>query len=86
MSKSRLNLNQISNGIVEYQGVTGKIKLQYQGENLPKVWRNGQFHDWHLNHYSVYQNVSRSNTPINLGWKEGKLIVEAGGYKFQNQL
>lgn len=86
VSRVSLNLNQISNGIVEYQGVTGKIKLQYQGEDLPKVWRNGQLHDWRLNHYAVYQNVSGSNTPINLGWKEGKLMVEAGGHKFQNQL
>lgn len=84
LSLSRLNLNQISDGIVSYQGVGGKVKLQYQNKDLPKVWRNGQFHDWR-HHYKVYQNAAATKTPIYQGWKEGKLIVEAGGYHFQTQ-
>jgi hypothetical protein len=82
--KSRLNLNQIGKPEVEYQGVAGKVKLQYQRSGHPKVWRQGQYHDWR-NHYAVYQNADGNKTPIYLGWKEGKLKVEAGGHQFQSQ-
>lgn len=84
LRKSRLNLNQISNGIVSYQGTTGKIKLQYQEKDLPLVWRNEQFHDW-KKHYAVYQNATGNKAPIYQGWKEGKLLVEVGKHKFQAQ-
>lgn len=66
------------------QSEDAEVKLQYQNKDLPKVWRNGQFHDWR-HHYRVYQNATATKTPIYQGWKEGKLIVEAGGYKFQTQ-
>ncbi|RUR75739.1 hypothetical protein ACF3DV_28450 [Chlorogloeopsis fritschii PCC 9212] len=84
LEKSRLNLSQIHGGIVEYRGVAGNIKLKYQDSGLPKVWRNGQAHDW-KNHFAVYQNPDGGKTPIYLGWKEGKLSVDAGGYNFQTQ-
>ncbi|MBD2776285.1 hypothetical protein [Iningainema tapete] len=77
--KSRSHLNSFDDGVVEYQGVVGKVKLQYQPLGLPKVWRNGRFHEWR-NHYAVYQ--SEDGKPISQGWKEGKLQVEAGGHKF----
>lgn len=80
LAKSRLNVSQIKDGIVEYQGVSRKVKLQYQ-KGLPKVWRNGSFHDWQ-NHYTVYQNAQGSKTPIYQGWKQGQIEVAAGGYKF----
>jgi hypothetical protein len=82
VEKSRLNLSQINSGIVEYQDVAGNIKLKYQGSGLPKVWRNGRYHDW-KNHFAVYQNPDGGKIPISLGWKEGKLSVDAGGYNFQ---
>jgi hypothetical protein len=85
IKKSRVSLNQINSGIVEYQGVAGKVKLQHTGTGLPKVWRNGQYHNW-KNHYAVYQSDSGTLAPIYLGWKSGKLLLEAGGHKFQSQL
>ncbi|MEH2461157.1 hypothetical protein [Nostoc sp.] len=84
MNKSLLNLKQVNKGVVEYQGVFGKVKLQYQGLGLPKVWRNGRYHDWQK-HFAVYQSVDGNKIPVDLGWKEGKLRVEAGGYQFQSQ-
>ncbi|MHC5821855.1 MAG: hypothetical protein ACYT04_39825, partial [Nostoc sp.] len=46
-----------------------RLKLQHQGRELPKVWRNGQFHNWR-SHYDVY----KSDKPlIYQGWKSGKL-------------
>jgi hypothetical protein len=85
LAKSRLDKNQINNGLVEYQGVAGKVKLQHQSIDLPKVWRNGNLHDW-KNHFAVYQNAAGEKTPIHQGWKEGEIHIEAGGYKFQGKL
>lgn len=85
IANSRLDTNQINNGVVEYQGVVGKIKLQHQPLDLPKVWRNGNLHDW-KNHYNLYQNAGGEKTPIYQGWKQGEIQVEAGGYKFTGKL
>ena len=81
IAKSRLDTNQIDKGIVEYQGVVGKVKLQHQPLDFPKVWRNGNLHDW-KNHFAVYQNAGGEKTPISQGWKQGELRIEAGGYEF----
>ncbi|MGB3637580.1 MAG: hypothetical protein WBA39_08380, partial [Rivularia sp. (in: cyanobacteria)] len=80
LAKSRLDINQIDSGVVEYQGVVGKVKLQYQALELPKVWRNGNLHNW-KNHFAVYQNAAGGKAPIYQGWKQGELRIEAGGYK-----
>ncbi|MBE9107237.1 hypothetical protein IQ229_20595, partial [Nostoc cf. edaphicum LEGE 07299] len=84
VKKSRLTLNNINYGVVGYQGVFAQVKLQYQGNNLPKVWRNGHYHDWR-DHFAVYQSADGNKTPIYLGWKSGKLRIEAGGHQFQGQ-
>ncbi|ALF56416.1 hypothetical protein ACX27_16245 [Nostoc piscinale CENA21] len=84
IAQSCLNLQQIDKGEVEYQGVVGKVKLQYQGVNLPKVWRNGKQHNWRQ-HFAVYQSADGVKSPIYQGWKSGKLTIKAGGYEFQNQ-
>lgn len=84
VKKSRLNLNKINHGVIGYQGVFAQLKLQYQRNNLPKVWRNGHYHDWR-NHFAVYQSADGNKTPIYSGWKSGKLRIEVGGYQFQSQ-
>ncbi len=85
LAKSRLDINKIDSGIVEYQGVAGKVKLQHQALDLPKVWRNGKLHDW-KNHFAVYQNAAGGKAPIYQAWKEGEIRIEAGGYKFIGNL
>ncbi|MBD2299561.1 hypothetical protein [Nostoc sp. FACHB-190] len=84
ISQSCLNLQQLDQGEVEYQGVSSKVKMQYQGVNLPKVWRNGKQHNWR-EHFAVYQSADGVKSPIYQGWKSGKLTIKAGGYEFQNQ-
>ncbi len=84
VKKSRLTLNEINRGIIGYQGVFVEVKLQYQGNNLPKVWRNGRYHDWGQ-HFALYQSADGNKTPIYSGWKSGKLRIEAGGYEFESQ-
>ena len=85
LKKSRLDINQIDSGVVEYQGVLGKVKLQHQTENLPKVWRNGNLHNWE-NHFAVYQNPEGEKTPVYQDWKKGEIYIESGGYKFTSKL
>ncbi|MDZ8104691.1 MAG: hypothetical protein RM338_03585 [Nostoc sp. DedQUE12a] len=84
VKKSRLTLNEINPGVIEYQGVFAQVKLQYQSNNLPKVWRNGHYHDWRQ-HFALYQSADGNKTPIYSAWKSGKLKIEAGGYKFETQ-
>jgi hypothetical protein len=84
LHQSGLNLNQVKEGVVEYHSVSGTVKLQYQPQGLPKVWRNGLPHNWQ-NHYAVYQNAQGGKAPIHEGWKQGKLEVKAGGYQFASQ-
>ncbi|GAA6620195.1 hypothetical protein NUACC26_060110 [Scytonema sp. NUACC26] len=81
LSQSRLNLSEISNKTVEYKGISGKVQLQHQSQGLPKVWRNGNLHDWRK-HYAVYQNTLGKKTLIYQGWKQGTLEITAGGYNF----
>ena len=59
----------VENSQAEYISLHKKIKVQHQGEELPKVWRNGNLHNWQ-NHFNVYS----SDKPfIDQGWKSGKL-------------
>ena len=87
LSSARLDLQQLDRGIALYQGTTGEmVKLQYQqGGGLPRVWRNGVLVEWR-DRTQLYQPADGSQTPISLGWKQGKLQVEAGGKRFVGQL
>ncbi len=70
----------VSDHTVEYFSSKKKLKVQHQGQELPKVWRNGRFHDWRT-HFDVYRadTSSLNKTPIYQAWKSGKLEVIAGG-------
>jgi hypothetical protein len=58
--------------------------LTYNQINLlPRLIRNGQFHDWSKN-FALYNSLSGDRSPVSLGWKEGKLTVKAGKYQFSN--
>ena len=70
----------VGEDIAEYISPENRLKMQYQAEGLPLVWKDGKLHKW-LNHYDVY------NSPIvSQKWKSGELEVSAGGYSFQAQL
>lgn len=49
---------------------------------LPTVWRDGVEHDW-SQHTALYRNADGGAAPLALGWKEGRLHVEAGGRTFE---
>jgi hypothetical protein len=85
--KSQVNLTQINQGRVLFKGSQGQsLQLTYNQINLlPMLIRNGQKHDWSKN-FALYNSLSRDNSPVSLGWKEGKLTVKAGKYQFSNAL
>lgn len=56
------------------------LKVRYGA--LPTVWRDGKEHDWST-HTALYRNADGSAAPLSLGWKEGRLHVEAGGKVFE---
>lgn len=86
LQRAQLVRSQLNQGIVEYQGSQGqRVKLQVQPQGLPRVWRNGKRHDWQR-HYALYQPVDGGQAPIHLGWRQGRLQVEAGGHRFVGKL
>ncbi|MDB9431223.1 hypothetical protein PN482_20605 [Microcystis aeruginosa CS-555/01A07] len=85
--KSQVNLTQINQGSLLFKGSQGQsLQFIYNQINLlPMLIRNGQKHDWSKN-FALYNSLSRDNSPVSLGWKEGKLTVKAGKYQFSNAL
>lgn len=74
---SKLKINDETAEYISSKNI--RLKLQHQGRELPKVWRNGQLHDWR-NHFDVY----RSDKPlIYQGWKSGKLNLSVFDTKNQ---
>jgi hypothetical protein len=75
---SRLKIK--TEATVEYFSSKKKVKLQHQGRELPKVWRDGKFHDWRT-HYDIYRSdtSNMNKSPIYQAWKSGKLEVVTDG-------
>ncbi|MDX2214614.1 MAG: hypothetical protein SFY66_15090 [Oculatellaceae cyanobacterium bins.114] len=82
-TRSRLNLDALSQGVVDYTSSTGTtLKLTYNRENdLPTISRNGEPYDW-FSRYNLYF-PTEGTAPISLGWKQGTLIVKAGDQTFE---
>jgi hypothetical protein len=83
------------------KAVASKTKIQKQGSDVAVVFsdgrslalkndgtilRDGQVHDLAKDHRSLWQPVQGGDTPLSLGWKERKLVVSAGGYRFEAEL
>ena len=81
--KSKLDVSQIASGTVQLKGVNGNnLKITHNSQNeLPTIVSNGVKYDWFKN-YDLYK-VTEENNPISLGWKQGKLRVEADGLVFE---
>lgn len=76
----------VNNRTAEYFSSKKKVKVQHQGQELPKVWRNERFHDWRT-HFDVYRsdNTNMNKAPIYQAWKGGKLEVITGSEYFKSQ-
>jgi len=74
-------------GEIHFTGSDGSkvgLRLAEEGKT-PTVFRNGTEHDW-KNHWALYAPGDGKNSPITLGWKEGTLVVTAGGKTFTGSL
>ncbi|HEY9296394.1 MAG TPA: hypothetical protein VIQ31_08480, partial [Phormidium sp.] len=82
-TKTQLDLSLIATGTVQLKGTTGDtLKITHNSKNeLPILIRNGVQHNWFEN-FELYKSPE-GNSPISLGWKTGKLRVEAGGSVFE---
>ncbi|MBD2666701.1 hypothetical protein H6G73_19890 [Richelia sinica FACHB-800] len=60
----------------EYISSKKKVKVHHQGQELPKVWRDGRYHDWRT-HYDVYRSDNKA--PIYQAYKSGKLETIING-------
>ena len=83
VTKASLNLK---GNIATFVAADGrKLALEHSSERQPKVWRNGNLHDWKT-HWPLFQPVDGSKVPCYLGWKERVMHVEAGGHVFDAKL
>ncbi|MGK7877937.1 MAG: hypothetical protein AB4426_32905 [Xenococcaceae cyanobacterium] len=82
--KSQFDLSDLAIGKVRLRGVKGNtLQLRYNRKNLlPFLARNGIEHDWSKN-FALYNSLSRDKAPISLGWKQGRIKVEAGELSFE---
>ena len=75
-------------GKVGLQGSNGNtLHLSYNPQNLlPILIRNGVQHNW-SKQFDLYKSKSFNNQPvISLGWKQGKLQVQAGELRFDTNV
>jgi hypothetical protein len=81
--KSRLNLRQLQQGKVIFQGKDqNTLQLTYNQQNLlPILHKNGKLFDW-SKHFELYDSQTRDHDPVNLGWKEGKLKLNVKDLTF----
>ena len=68
---------------VSFSAASGaRVAIAWDGEaKLPRVERDGKAHDWRQ-HRAMWQAGSTGPSPVTLGWKEGRLTVQAGGHRF----
>ncbi|MEX0652596.1 MAG: hypothetical protein WD534_02500 [Phycisphaeraceae bacterium] len=79
----RSEMTDEGDGQFTYTGVNGStVGIHETGETRPVVYRNGERHDF-ANHWPLYQPADGGKAPVSLGWKEGRLYVEAGDHAFE---
>ncbi len=88
LEQSRLDADAVGEGAVEFTGSDGKtLALTFNHEHdLPHVARDGRAVEWgeRLDLYATAPE-SPNPSPIELGWREGVLTIEAGGEVFEGR-
>ena len=76
-----LDLTSLNDGVAILTGTNGNtLRLSHSGSNqLPGVRINGVDRDW--SRHDLW-SPSGDSAPVQLGWREGTLRVEAGGHVF----
>lgn len=85
--KTQLDVEKLTRGIVNYQDSNQQtLQLIYNPLNLlPMIIRNGDLHQWSEN-FALYNSQTTDKSPIFLDYKQGKLQVKAGGYRFESEV
>ena len=59
-----------------------RVAMTWDGQSrLPRVERDGKPHSWEQ-HRAIWQAGTTTSAPVRLGWKEGRLEINAGGHRF----
>jgi hypothetical protein len=79
-----LVLDRIDQGIVELRdaGETWMRLFHNRHNDRPGLVRNGESVTWE-EQMDLYRPLGGAQGPISLGWKQGTLRVEAGGYRLE---
>lgn len=87
--QSEIDVSKIEDGVATYKSPTGK-HLGFHWNDDPKnlgVWRNGQRHNWKEHAAWLYRAGDGNTTPpIAARWGAGRLVVNAGGETFENEV
>jgi hypothetical protein len=83
LAKPRLDLSRLAQGEAHFQATDGtRVGVKLTTDASLVVFRDGQIHDWQT-HADLWAG---SGSPVSLGWKQGILRVQAGGYTFEGKL
>jgi hypothetical protein len=83
LAKPRLDLSRLAQGEAHFQATDGtRVGVKLTTDASLVVFRDGRIHDWQT-HADLWAG---SGSPVSLGWKQGILRVQAGGYTFEGKL
>ena len=87
MEEHKINLQELNQGKLEVNNTKNKsFKYVYNKSNLlPILYRNNKLYNWQ-EHKDLYRTIAENRELINLGWKQGRLTINAGGYTFSGSL
>ncbi len=86
LANAKLDLSAIADGKVGATAASGAaVALQFSDEKTVRVWRAGKEHDLAA-HRALFRSPEGKGGPLDLGWKEGVLTIQAGGHKFTGTL
>jgi hypothetical protein len=83
-ARGTLDLSHLARGKVVLTGASDRtLAMTYNHTSLPVVVRDGVPRNWEKE-WDVYRGAdSQIESPVQLGWKDGTLKVNAGGYLFE---
>ncbi len=86
LANAKVDLSALAESKVGVSAASGaSVALQFSDEKTVRVWRAGKEHDLSA-HRALFRSPAGKGGPLDLGWKEGVLTIEAGGHKFTGTL
>ncbi len=84
LARSRVDLSRLAQGEAHLRAADGtQVGLRLSPDGTPPiVFRDGALHDWRT-HTALWAGA---DSPVTLGWKQGLLKVQAGGFTFEGKM